>query len=96
MLSYEDIFTFSSLNKNVISSSEKRLFNNETGHIDYVEHETVSYFWWYHLIGLIWTSEFIIACQQLVVSGTVATWYFSRLVILNSWLDKINLQFWQT
>lgn len=61
-----------------LATSEKHLFNNETGHIDYVEHETVSYFWWYHLIGLIWTSEFIIACQQFVVSGTVATWYFSR------------------
>lgn len=61
-----------------LSTSEIREYNNVTGHIDYREHETVSYFWWYHLIGLIWTSEFIIACQQLVVSGTVATWYFSR------------------
>ncbi|XP_076082252.1 choline transporter-like protein 1 isoform X2 [Mytilus galloprovincialis] len=61
-----------------LSTSEIREYNNVTGHIDYTEHETVSYFWWYHLIGLIWTSEFIIACQQLVVSGTVATWYFSR------------------
>lgn len=54
-----------------------------TGFVRYTEHEHVSYLWWYHLIGLIWTSEFIIACQQLVVSGAVATWYFTR--------DKKNL-----
>lgn len=51
---------------------------NEYGFVKYTKHETVSYLWWYHLIGLIWTSEFIIACQQLVVCGSVATWYFSR------------------
>ncbi|XP_052775735.1 choline transporter-like protein 1 isoform X1 [Mya arenaria] len=60
-----------------LSTSEKRSVNAE-GYIEYTEHETVSYMWWYHLIGLIWTSEFIIACQQLVVCGSVATWYFAR------------------
>ncbi|OWF34929.1 Choline transporter-like protein 1 [Mizuhopecten yessoensis] len=50
----------------------------ENNFVRYDEHETVSYLWWYHLIGLIWTSEFIIACQQLVISGAVATWYFAR------------------
>ncbi|KAL5021272.1 hypothetical protein ScPMuIL_000427 [Solemya velum] len=48
------------------------------GHVKYDDHELVSYFWWYHVIGLIWTSEFIIACQQLVISGAVARWYFAR------------------
>ena len=51
---------------------------NDEGYVQYIEHENVSYMWWYHLIGLIWTSEFIIACQQLVICGTVATWYFTR------------------
>lgn len=61
-----------------ILSAEERIYNTTTGELTFMEHETVSYFWWYHLIGLIWTSEFIIACQQLVISGTVATWYFCR------------------
>lgn len=61
-----------------LSTSEERVYNATTGKLTFMEHETVSYFWWYHLIGLIWTSEFIIACQQLVISGTVATWYFCR------------------
>ncbi|KAH3695270.1 choline transporter-like protein 1 isoform X1 [Dreissena polymorpha] len=60
-----------------LSTSEKRTVNAD-GYVEYVEHETVSYMWWYHLVGLIWTSEFIIACQQLVVCGSVATWYFTR------------------
>lgn len=37
----------------------------------------VQYMWWYHLIALIWTSEFILGCQQMVIAGAVATWYFS-------------------
>ena len=36
--------------------------------------------WWYYVVGLIWISEFILACQQMVISGAVATWYFSRYV----------------
>lgn len=51
---------------------------NGHGLVKYEEHNMVSYFWWYHVIGLIWSSEFIIACQQFVVSGTVASWYFAE------------------
>ncbi|KAK6171841.1 hypothetical protein SNE40_018266 [Patella caerulea] len=51
---------------------------NGNGFVVFEEYETVSYFWWYHLIGLIWSSEFIIACQQLAISGAVAKWYFTR------------------
>ncbi|CAM1321355.1 SLC44A1 (predicted) [Pycnogonum litorale] len=38
----------------------------------------VRYMWWFHLLGLIWTSEFILACQQMVIAGAVSYWYFSR------------------
>lgn len=34
--------------------------------------------WVYHLIALIWVSEFIFACQAMVISGSVARWYFTR------------------
>lgn len=40
----------------------------------------IRYMWWWHAIGLIWTAEFILACQQMVVAGSVAAWYFSRYV----------------
>lgn len=34
--------------------------------------------WVYHAIALIWISEFIFACQAMVVSSSVAKWYFTR------------------
>ena len=35
-------------------------------------------FWGYHLVGFIWISEFIFACQSMVIASSVAKWYFSR------------------
>eukprot|EP00043_Microstomoeca_roanoka_P009018 m.86177 g.86177 ORF g.86177 m.86177 type:complete len:643 (+) comp14455_c0_seq3:239-2167(+) len=34
--------------------------------------------WWYHLFGLFWVSQFILACEELVVAGAVSTWFFTR------------------
>jgi len=42
----------------------------------------VKYMWWLYLFGLIWCSEFILACQQMVIASSVSTWYFSRFVVL--------------
>ena len=50
------------------------------GFVVYKDHILVSWFWWYHVIGLIWTAEFIIACEQLVISEIVTTWFFTRSV----------------
>ncbi|ESP05260.1 hypothetical protein LOTGIDRAFT_102496, partial [Lottia gigantea] len=36
------------------------------------------YLRWYHLFGVLWISAFIVACQDLVIAGAVAVWYFSR------------------
>ena len=36
------------------------------------------YMVWYHAVGLIWISEFILACQQMTVAGAVVTYYFTR------------------
>jgi len=33
---------------------------------------------WYHLFGLFWGSQFILACAQLAMAGAIATWYFTR------------------
>ncbi|XP_078426918.1 choline transporter-like protein 1 isoform X3 [Cetorhinus maximus] len=38
----------------------------------------LQYTWIYHLVGLIWISEFILACQQMTVAGAVVTYYFTR------------------
>lgn len=44
--------------------------------VEYVDSTWVKYMWWVYIIGLIWTSEFISACQNMVISGAVAHWYF--------------------
>ncbi|XP_069863813.1 choline transporter-like protein 3 isoform X2 [Dipodomys merriami] len=48
------------------------------GQVEYKPLWGIRYMWWYHLIGLVWTSEFILACQQMIIAGTVATCYFNR------------------
>ncbi|XP_006831107.1 PREDICTED: choline transporter-like protein 3 [Chrysochloris asiatica] len=48
------------------------------GQVEYKPFSGIRYMWWYHLIGLIWTSEFILACQQMTVAGAVITCYFNR------------------
>lgn len=44
--------------------------------VEFIDATWVRYMWWVYVIGLIWTSEFILACQQMVIAGAVAIWYF--------------------
>ncbi|XP_014299612.1 choline transporter-like 1 isoform X2 [Microplitis demolitor] len=44
--------------------------------VEYVDAVWVKYMWWVYIIALIWVSEFITGCQNLVVAGAVAHWYF--------------------
>ncbi|XP_032633760.1 choline transporter-like protein 3 isoform X5 [Chelonoidis abingdonii] len=48
------------------------------GQVEYKILSGIRYMWWYHLVGLIWTSEFILACQQMTIAGAVVTCYFNR------------------
>eukprot|EP00076_Gallus_gallus_P024143 XP_015146213.1 choline transporter-like protein 3 isoform X2 [Gallus gallus] len=48
------------------------------GQVEYRAFSGICYMAWYHFIGLIWTSEFILACQQMTVAGAVVTCYFNR------------------
>ncbi|XP_075414716.1 choline transporter-like protein 3 [Tenrec ecaudatus] len=50
----------------------------EGGQVEYKPLSGIRYMWWYHLLGLIWTSEFILACQQMTVAGAVVACYFNR------------------
>lgn len=34
--------------------------------------------WLYHVIALIWISEFIFGCQSMVIAGSVVKWYFTK------------------
>uniref|UniRef100_A0A8C8VLF5 Choline transporter-like protein n=1 Tax=Pelusios castaneus TaxID=367368 RepID=A0A8C8VLF5_9SAUR len=48
------------------------------GQVEYTSLSGIRYMWWYHLVGLIWTSEFILTCQQMTIAGAVVTCYFNR------------------
>ncbi|NWS41012.1 CTL1 protein, partial [Probosciger aterrimus] len=58
---------------------------NEEGFVEFRMVGPLKYMWWYHVVGLIWISEFILACQQMTVAGAVVTYYFTR--------EKRNLPF---
>ncbi|XP_050090154.1 choline transporter-like 1 [Anopheles aquasalis] len=46
--------------------------------VEYREASALRHMLWIYIIGLIWTSEFIFACQQLAIAGAVAFWYFRK------------------
>ncbi|XP_062437419.1 choline transporter-like protein 3 isoform X2 [Rhea pennata] len=48
------------------------------GQVEYRALSGIHYMVWYHSVGLIWTSEFILACQQMTIAGAVVTCYFNR------------------
>lgn len=37
-----------------------------------------TFIWWYHIVGLVWISEFIFGCQSMVIASSVSKWYFTR------------------
>ncbi|XP_041074919.1 choline transporter-like protein 1 isoform X2 [Polyodon spathula] len=51
---------------------------NEQGFVEFKMSGPLQYMSWYHFVGLIWISEFILACQQMTVAGAVVTYYFTR------------------
>eukprot|EP00064_Thunnus_orientalis_P003766 superscaffoldBa00000321_g3777 len=52
--------------------------NNSTGMVEYHVVGPLQYTVWYHAVGLIWISEFILAFQQMTIAGAVVTYYFTR------------------
>ncbi|XP_066145764.1 choline transporter-like 1 [Euwallacea fornicatus] len=44
--------------------------------VEYVDASWIKGMWWVYFIGLIWTLEFIMACQQMVIAGSVAHWFY--------------------
>uniref|UniRef100_A0A7N8XTT2 Choline transporter-like protein n=1 Tax=Mastacembelus armatus TaxID=205130 RepID=A0A7N8XTT2_9TELE len=52
--------------------------NNSTNLVEYQMQGPFQYLVWYHAVGLIWISEFILAFQQMTIAGAVVTFYFTR------------------
>ena len=41
----------------------------------------LSYFQWYHLVGLLWTQQFLSGINQCSIAGAVSSWYSVYLII---------------
>ncbi|XP_071964392.1 choline transporter-like protein 1 [Antedon mediterranea] len=50
----------------------------EDGRVEYQQEKIIEYMWWYHLFGLFWGSQFMIACQQFVIASAISIWFFTR------------------
>ncbi|XP_064625712.1 choline transporter-like protein 1 [Lineus longissimus] len=61
-----------------ISTADYPVIDKITGYVKYEDQAPIQYMWWYHIVALIWISEFILACEELVIAGSVAQWYFTR------------------
>ncbi|KAM4751113.1 choline transporter-like protein 1 [Anableps anableps] len=61
-----------------LGTSGSPVKNNSTGMVEYQMQGPLQYMVWYHLVGLIWISEFILAFQQMTIAGAVVTYYFTR------------------
>jgi len=60
------------------TSGNLEVVDEERGFVKFVKTQTITYMWWYHLVALFWLTEFALACQQMVIAGAVAQWYFTR------------------
>lgn len=61
-----------------LGTSGSPVKNNSTDVVEYKMQGPLQYMVWYHLVGLIWISEFILAFQQMTIAGAVVTYYFTR------------------
>lgn len=57
---------------------QAKLLNKAFTLVSFSETSWIQYMWWYLIIAFIWTCEFILGCQQMIIAGSVAIWYFSR------------------
>lgn len=61
-----------------LGTAGKPFKNNSTNLVEYKLEGPLQYMVWYHAVGLIWISEFILAFQQMAIAGAVVTYYFTR------------------
>ena len=62
----------------VSSATGTPVKSNSTGLVEFQMKQPFQYLVWYHAVGLIWISEFILAFQQMTIAGAVVTYYFTR------------------
>ena len=53
-------------------------YNGNTTYVEIYDSLLLKVFYAYHFVGLIWVSQFILACQELVIGSVVAQYYFAE------------------
>ncbi|XP_030838771.1 choline transporter-like protein 1 isoform X2 [Strongylocentrotus purpuratus] len=48
------------------------------GLVEYVKDSFSKYMGWYYIFGLLWVTQFILACQECTIAGAIAEWFFAR------------------
>ena len=61
----------------IVSAGEAQI-SKVTGFVQYIPDSFLFWMRFYHLFGLLWIAQFVIACQHMIIAGAVAGWYFSR------------------
>ena len=62
----------------IVSAGEPMVNNKTTGFVQYTPDTFLFWMRFYHVFGLLWLAQFVMACQHMVIAGAVAGWYFSR------------------
>lgn len=58
------------------SAGRLRIANNASA--AYAKPAAVLVARWWNVLALLWLSQFIVGCQQMLIAGAVATWFFTR------------------
>ncbi len=62
----------------VIESAGTPVQSNATGFVTYEKDWFLIAMRWLYIFGILWITQFIIACQHMVIAGAIATWYFTK------------------
>uniref|UniRef100_A0A3Q2Y897 Choline transporter-like protein n=1 Tax=Hippocampus comes TaxID=109280 RepID=A0A3Q2Y897_HIPCM len=68
-----------------LGTSGEAVRDEEAGLTEFRLTGRLEYLTWFHALGLLWITEFILACQQMTVAGAVVTYYFTRSKRLPAW-----------
>jgi len=63
----------------IITAEENPNVNSSSNSNPSFLYNFIKYSKFYHLFGVFWITEFILACQYLVIAGTTVKWYFRRI-----------------
>lgn len=61
-----------------LGTSGEPVQDQDSGQLEFSLTGSQRYLLWFHWVGLVWVSHFLLACQQMTVAGAVVTYYFTR------------------